>query len=68
MTRQQYLTALKRLGLRPHSRKTAAALGTSMRSLAYYASGEVPVPEPVARLLRLMLQMKDSTGHAPDPR
>jgi hypothetical protein len=66
MTRTSYLAALRRLELKPHSKRTAAALGVSMRSLAYYAKGILPVPEPVARLLKLMLQMQ--AGHAPDPR
>ena len=68
MTRTSYLAALRRLGLKPHSKKTAALLGVSLRSIQYYASGGQPIPEPVAQLLRLMLQMKDSTDHAPDPR
>jgi hypothetical protein len=55
MTTKQYLAALKKLGLLPSGKATAAALGVSIRQLQYYAAG-TPIPGPIERLLRLMLE------------
>lgn len=54
MTNLQYLAALKRLGLTPASKRTAAVLGISLRTSQYYATDK-PIPEPIAKLLRCYL-------------
>lgn len=55
MTTEQYLRALKKLGLTPHSKETAAALGLSLRRVQDYAAGQ-DIPERVASMLRLMIE------------
>lgn len=52
MTTQQYLAALKKLGLTRASRTTAAALGCSVRQIMRYAAGD-PIPQRVEMLLEL---------------
>jgi len=52
MTRNQYLEALKRLGLSHQG--AGRMLGVSPRQAQRFASGESPIPPPVARLLWLM--------------
>ena len=53
MTATQYKAAIKHLGL---SQVAAGRwLGISKRQSQSYAIGEYPVPEPVAKLLRLMI-------------
>ena len=59
MTALQFRAALDRLSLTQQA--TAELLGLSLRSVHGYANG-APVPEPVARLLRLMIQRKIETG------
>jgi hypothetical protein len=54
MTRTQYLTALKRLGLRPASKKTAEALGVSVRQLMRYNAG-AEIPPMLVKLLEALL-------------
>jgi hypothetical protein len=54
MTTNQYLAALKKLGLTPASKATAATLGLSVRQCQRFAAG-APIPETIAILLRLML-------------
>lgn len=54
MTPTQYKAALKVLGLSQH--RAADWLGFSRRSSQDYALGKYPVPEPVAKLLRLILR------------
>ena len=56
LMRLQYLDALRKLGLRPHDKSTARALGLSLRQCQRIAAGESRVPGPVAKLLRLALQ------------
>jgi hypothetical protein len=56
MTNTQYLAALKKLGLTPSGIDTADALGLSVRQCQRIAAGDSPVPEPVAKLLRLYLR------------
>jgi len=58
MNNAEYIKILKRLGLTPHGKATAALLCCSMRSLAAWASGEKTVPALAARLLRLMVRLK----------
>ena len=53
MTASQFRAALGRLSLTQQG--AAKLLGLSIRSVHGYANG-APVPEPVARLLRLMIQ------------
>jgi hypothetical protein len=55
MTTNQYLAALKKLGLTPAARATADALGLSVRQCQRLASGEQAIPETVAKLLRMYL-------------
>ena len=54
MTRNQYLEALKRLGLSHQS--AGRMLGVSPRQAQRFASGESPIPTPVAKLLQLMIE------------
>lgn len=56
MTNNQYRTALKRLGL--SQRKAAKWIGVSLRTSQNYALGMTPIPEPTARLLRLVINLK----------
>jgi hypothetical protein len=56
MTTEQYLHALKRLGLTPASKRTAEALGLSLRQAQRIAAGECAVPGPVALLLAMYLK------------
>jgi hypothetical protein len=56
MTTKQYLAALKKLGLTPASKATAAALGISLRHGQRIAAG-APVPAPVALLLRAKIEL-----------
>lgn len=55
MTPTQYRAALDRLGLTQAG--AAEALGVSIRSAHGYANGK-PIPEPIAKLLRLMVRLK----------
>jgi hypothetical protein len=55
MTTKQYLAALKKLKLLPHSKFTAAALGLSRRQCQRLAAGHA-VPQPVALLLAEYLE------------
>jgi hypothetical protein len=57
MTTNQYLTALKTLGLTRASKKTAAALGVTVRQCQRYADGDQAVPETVALLLRCYVEL-----------
>jgi DNA-binding transcriptional regulator YiaG len=55
MTAKQYQAAIDKLGL---SQAAAARwLGLSLRTSQHYAAGTRPVPEPTAKLLRLMLRL-----------
>ena len=55
MTPTQYKAAIKALGLSQH--RAADWLGFSRRSSQDYALGKYPVPEPAAKLLRLMIRL-----------
>lgn len=55
MTPNQYRSAIDKLGL--SQVRAAAFLGVSPRTSQGYALGESPVPEPVAKLLRLMIRL-----------
>lgn len=55
MTPIQYKAAIKGLGL--NQRSAGEWLGISLRQSQAYAIGEAPVPETVAKLLRLCLRM-----------
>jgi hypothetical protein len=55
MTTTQYLAALKTLGLTRASKKTAAALGVTVRQCQRYADGE-NIPETIVLLLRMYLK------------
>ena len=55
MTSNQYRKALEALGM---SQQAAANFfGVSLRTSQGYALGEYPVPEAVAKLLRLMIRL-----------
>ena len=56
VTPTQYRAALKTLELSQH--KAAAVLGVAPRTSQGYALGEYGIPEPVARLLRLLVANK----------
>lgn len=55
MTSTQYRAALSALGLSQAG--AAEFLGLSLRTSQGYALGEYPVPESVAKLLRLMVRL-----------
>lgn len=55
MTAKQYHAALKRLGLTPSSKATAAALGLTVRQCQRYAAGDQAVPQTVKLLLDMYL-------------
>jgi DNA-binding transcriptional regulator YiaG len=60
MTAKQYQAAIDKLGL---SQAAAARwLGLSLRTSQHYAAGTRPVPEPTAKLLRLMLRLELKPG------
>lgn len=60
MTKTQYLAALKKLDLTPASKATAQALGLSVRHCIRMASGEQPITETVAIVLRHLLAAKSN--------
>jgi hypothetical protein len=55
MTPTQYKAAIKALGL--SQERAGDWLGIGRRTSQGYALGEYPVPEPVAKLLRLCVKM-----------
>jgi len=59
LTPTQYRAAIKSLGL--SQERAGVWLGISPRTSQGYALGEYPVPEPVAKLLRLMIKLGLST-------
>jgi hypothetical protein len=52
----QYKAAIKALGL--SQERAGGWLGIAPRTSQGYALGEYPVPEPVAKLLRLCVKLK----------
>jgi hypothetical protein len=56
VTPTQYKAAIKTLGL--SQEKAGVWLGMSRRMGQSYATGEYPVPEPAAKLLRLCIRLK----------
>jgi hypothetical protein len=56
MHRRQFQVALDRLGLDP-STTAGPAFGLSRRQVYRLISGENKVPEPLAKLLRLMIKL-----------
>lgn len=56
MTANQYRTAIEKLGL--SQRGAAAFLGVDERTSRRWALDEIPVPDSVAKLLRLMVRLK----------
>jgi DNA-binding transcriptional regulator YiaG len=54
MTAAQFRAVLKRLGL--SQGKAAEFLGVSLRTAHGYANGEHPIPEAIAKLLRLIVR------------
>jgi len=53
MTPEEFLAALEAIGCKTY-REAAAAIGTHQRSLIRYATGELPVPVLVERMLHLL--------------
>ena len=56
MTPTQYKAAIKTLGL--SQERAGDWLGIGRRTSQSYALGETRIPEPVAKLLRLMINLK----------
>jgi hypothetical protein len=56
MTANQYRAAIAAIGL--SQRRAAPFLGISLRTSQGYAWGEHPIPEPTAKLLRLMVRLE----------
>ena len=56
MTPEQYKAAIKKLDL--SQERAGDWLGIGRRTSQGYALGEYPVPEPVAKLLRLCVRLK----------
>lgn len=56
MTRLQYLAAIRKLGL--SQVRAGRVLGLSPRQSQRLASGDSPIPEPAARLLRLIIRLE----------
>jgi hypothetical protein len=56
MTPTQYKAAIHALGL--SQERAGLWLGIGKRTSQGYALGEYPVPEPIAKLLRLMVKLK----------
>lgn len=56
MTREQYLTALEKLGLTRASKRTSAAFGVTLRQCQSYASGNANVPPTLAKLIGMYLE------------
>jgi hypothetical protein len=62
MTANQYRAALKRIGISNYA--AAPWLGISRRAAQGYALGETSVPQPIARLLRLVMKLNLSPDKA----
>jgi transcriptional regulator with XRE-family HTH domain len=56
MTSKQYRKAIESLGL--SQPQAARFLGVSPRTSQSYALGETRIPEPVAKLLRITIELK----------
>ena len=56
MTAEQYRAALERLGF--SQIRGGKWLGIAGRTSQNYANGATPIPEPTARLIRLVLKLK----------
>jgi hypothetical protein len=56
MSRREYLQLIERLGYSPHQKNVGELFGRSHRVAQRYASGEAPIPELVARILRALDQ------------
>ena len=61
MTRMEFREALKALGWTPY--RAAKPLGVSIRHAHRYASGETPIPGPVANIVRDLVRRN---GHRKD--
>jgi hypothetical protein len=56
MTPTQYKAAIKSIGL--SQQRAGDWLGIGRRTSQGYALGETRIPEPIAKLLRLMIKLK----------
>lgn len=56
MTPTQFRAAIEKLGL--SQEKSGLWLGLSARQGQRYATGDAEIPEPVAKLLRLVIRLK----------
>jgi hypothetical protein len=59
MSPTQYIEALRELGLTPYG--GARHIGVSIRQSLRYASGKTEIPEPVAKLITMMIATKRET-------
>jgi hypothetical protein len=59
MTARQFRNALKKLGLGTASKQTAAALGTTTRTVGRWANDEVAVPKSIEILLAALIELKE---------
>jgi hypothetical protein len=56
MSKNEYVAALKKLGLTTAGKATAEALGLGVRHCQRIANGETKVPGPVENLLNMYLE------------
>lgn len=61
MTRLEFREALKTLGWSPYA--AAKPLGVSIRHAHRYASGDAPIPSPIALRIRDLLAQVRDTGN-----
>jgi DNA-binding transcriptional regulator YiaG len=57
MTPEHFRKALRKLGLTPSSKRTAVALGVSVRQCQRWASGENNIPATVVKLLAALIEL-----------
>lgn len=58
MSGADYRAHLARLQILPVTSAAAELLGISVRMSRYYASGQKPIPEKIAKLLRLLVAQR----------
>jgi DNA-binding transcriptional regulator YiaG len=58
MTPDQFRKALRKLGLTPSSKRSAQALGVTVRQCQRWASGENKVPPAIVKLLAALAELQ----------
>ncbi len=58
MTTQEYLNALRELGLTPASKATAETLGLTTRQCQYLAKGKCGIRKTLAKLINELLNKR----------